>query len=97
MPLLSGKTGLVVGIANDRSYAWHISKALIENGAKCAFTHLPGERNEHRTRRGIEALGVTSPWLQPLDAGDDAQLDSGVQEDAESFQRLHCVIHSIAF
>jgi len=97
MGLLDGKVGLVVGIANDRSYAWHISKALIDHGANCAFTHLPGDRNEHRTRRGVQELGVANPWLVPLDAADDAQLDTVFAKYAESFDRLDFVIHSIAF
>src|SRR2546425_147385 len=100
MALLTGKTGLVVGIANDRSYAWHISKALLEHGAKGAFTPPPGERNEPRTRRGIDALGVKAPhapWLPPMDAGSDADLDAAFAKYAESFDRLDFVIHSIAF
>ena len=76
MPLLTGKTGLIVGIANDRSYAWHIAKALTEHGARCAFTHLPGEKNERRTRKAVEQLGIADPWLAPLDAGSDADLDT---------------------
>ena len=42
MSLLSGKTGLIVGIANDRSYAWYIAQAILQHGGRCAFTHLPG-------------------------------------------------------
>jgi enoyl-[acyl-carrier protein] reductase I len=95
--LLKGKQGLIVGIANDRSYAWHISKSLIEQGATCAFTHLPGDRNEHRTRRGITELGVSDPWLRPLDAASDEQLDKVFADYAQSFERLDFVIHSIAF
>ncbi len=97
MGLLDGKKGLVVGIANDRSYAWHISKALIEHGASCAFTHLPGERNEARTRRGTTELGLSSPWMMPLDAGNDAQLDAVFEKYAKDIDRLDFVIHSIAF
>jgi len=97
MGLLDGKVGLVVGIANDRSYAWHISKALLEHGATCAFTHLPGDRNEHRTRRGIADLPIADPWVAPMDAGDDAQLDAAFARYAERFDRLDFVIHSIAF
>ena len=97
MSLLAGKTGLVVGIANERSYAWHISKSLIEHGAKCAFTHLPGDRNEHRTRRSVEGLGVKDPWMLPMDAANDAQLDEAFGKYAETFERLDFVIHSIAF
>lgn len=97
MGLLDGKTGLVVGIANDRSYAWHIAKALQENGARCAFTHLPGEKNERRTRKALEELGVQDPWLFPLDAGSDAQLDEAFGKYAERHDAMHFLVHSIAF
>lgn len=94
---LAGKSGLVIGIANERSYAWHISKSLLDAGAKVAFTHLPGERNEHRTKRAIDALGVTNPWLKPMDAGKDEEIHSVFEQYASSHERLDFVIHSIAF
>jgi enoyl-[acyl-carrier protein] reductase I len=65
MGLMTGKIGLIVGIANDRSYAWHIAKSIIEHGATCVFTHLPGEKNERRTRKAVEALGITNPLAPP--------------------------------
>ena len=97
MGLLEGKVGLVVGIANDRSYAWFIAKALLEHGATCAFTHMPGEKNERRTRRALEALGVNDPWLVPLDAGSDEELDTLFTRYGESFDQMHFLVHSIAF
>ncbi|MCC6678984.1 MAG: enoyl-ACP reductase [Phycisphaerales bacterium] len=97
MGLLDGKTGLVVGIANDRSYAWHIAKAIQENGGRCAFTHLPGEKNERRTRKAIEELGIKDPWMFPLDAGSDAELDKTFSNYAERFDAMHFLVHSIAF
>ena len=83
MDLLSGKKGLVVGVANERSYAWHIAGALLEHGATCAFTHLPGEKHERRARRAITQLGVSDPWLKPLDAGYALEFsaDEAVLED----------------
>jgi enoyl-[acyl-carrier protein] reductase I len=95
--LLQGKVGLVVGIANERSYAWHIAKAIIEHGGRCAFTHLPGEKNEHRTRRSVDALGVKDPWLVPLDANSDEQIEGVFARYAESFDAMHFLVHSIAF
>jgi enoyl-[acyl-carrier protein] reductase I len=95
--LLAGKSGLVIGIANERSYAWHIAKSLTEHGATCAFTHLPGERNEHRTRRAVNAMGIETPWLRPLDAGKDEEIDGVFQAYAKDHARLDFVIHSIAF
>jgi enoyl-[acyl-carrier protein] reductase I len=97
MGLLDGKAGLVVGIANDRSYAWFIAKALIESGATCAFTHLPGEKNERRTAKAVEKLGVKDPWLVPLDAGSDEEIDAMASKYSESFDRMDFMIHSIAF
>lgn len=97
MSLLSAKVGLVVGIANERSYAWFIAKSLIEQGARCAFTHLPGEKNERRTRRAVEALGVSDPWMVPLDAGKDAELDAVFAAYSERYDAMHFLVHSIAY
>ncbi len=97
MSLLTGKVGLVVGIANERSYAWHIAKSLTEHGAKCAFTHLPGDKNEHRTRRSVDALGIKDPWLVPLDANSDEDIATVFTKYAESFDAMHFLVHSIAF
>ncbi|MDX2119311.1 MAG: enoyl-ACP reductase [Planctomycetota bacterium] len=97
MGLLDGKVGLVVGIANDRSYAWHIAKSLTTHGAKCAFTHLPGEKNERRTRKAVEELGIADPWLVPMDAGSDEDIDRAFTAYAERFEKMHFLIHSIAF
>jgi enoyl-[acyl-carrier protein] reductase I len=97
MSLLSGKTGLIVGIANDRSYAWYIAQAILQHGGRCAFTHLPGDKNERRTRRAVEELGVSDPWLVPMDAGNDADIDAAFARYAESFDQMHFLVHSIAF
>ncbi len=97
MSLLAGKYGLIVGIANERSYAWHIGQSLLAGGAKCAFTHLPGDRNLHRTSRAIAALGVSEPWIRSMDAGKDEEIDRVFTEYGEFSDRLDFVIHSIAF
>ncbi len=97
MSLLKGKIGLIVGIANERSYAFHIAKALHEHGCQLAFTHLPGEKNERRTRRAIDELGLTDPFLLPMDAGSDADMDAVFGKLAERFERLDVLVHSIAF
>jgi enoyl-[acyl-carrier protein] reductase I len=97
MALLAGKVGLIVGIANERSYAWFIAKALLEHGARLAFTHLPGEKNERRTRRAVEALGLTDAWMVPLDAAKDEELDAVFASYAERHDAMHFLVHSIAF
>lgn len=97
MALLDGKVALIVGIANERSYAWHIARAFTEHGARCAFTHLPGDKNERRTRRAVEELGIADPWMAPLDASSDADLDACFARFAERFDRMDTLVHSIAF
>lgn len=97
MALLDNKVGLVVGIANDRSYAWHIANALTEHGATCLFTHLPGEKNERRTRKAVEKLGIGDPWLVPMDAGSDDEIAGAVAKYAEAHDKMDFLIHSIAF
>ena len=97
MGLVDGKVGLVVGVANERSYAWFIAQSLIQQGATVAFTHLPGDKNKRRTSRAVEALGVTDPWLFPLDASDDDQIDAAFDAYSEAHDRMDFLVHSIAF
>ena len=96
-PLMQGKRGLVVGIANDRSYAWSIAERLMGHGAECLFTHLPGEKMERRVRSAITELGVKEPWLAPLDAGSDADLDAVFERIKKEFGTIDFLVHSIAF
>ena len=97
MGCMDGKTGLVVGIANDRSYAWFIAESIIREGGTCLFTHLPGEKMERRARKAIEALGVADPWLRPMDASSDESMDEAFAAVAEATDTLDFLVHSIAF
>jgi enoyl-[acyl-carrier protein] reductase I len=97
MGLMGGKAGLVVGIANDHSYAYFIAQALIREGATCLFTHLPGEKMQRRCAKAIEQLGVRDPWLRALDAGSDHDLDRLFTAVGAEFGRLDFLVHSIAF
>ncbi len=97
MELLEGKSGLIFGIANERSYAWYIAQSLIGAGATCAFGCLPGEKNEARTRFAVDALGVEDPWIRPCDVSKDDELDTIFAEYGRDFRRLDFVVHSIAF
>ena len=58
MGLMDSKRGLVVGIANDHSYAYYIAESLVRHGAECLFTHLPGDRMQRRCARAIKQLGI---------------------------------------
>ncbi|MHC5007809.1 MAG: hypothetical protein ACYTGF_10680, partial [Planctomycetota bacterium] len=65
---MDGKRGLVVGIANDHSYAYYIAESLTREGAECLFTHLPGEKMQRRVGKAINQLGIDEPWLESMNA-----------------------------
>ncbi|MFK7759868.1 MAG: enoyl-ACP reductase [Phycisphaerales bacterium] len=96
MGLLDGKVGLVVGVANDRSYAWHIAKEIIAQGGTCAFAHIPGEKNARRTQRAAEKL-CENPVLYECDAGSDENIDALFESYAKDNDRLDYLVHSIAY
>lgn len=95
--LLAGKVGLIFGVANDRSYASSIAESILKHGGRCAFSHLPGEKNERRTRKAVEGMGVTNPWLFPCDASKDEEIEATFAAYAKAHDRLDFVVHSIAF
>lgn len=97
MGLMDGKTGLIVGIANERSYAYFIAQSLLREGANCLFTHLPGEKMERRVRKACESLGVSDPWLKPLNAASDDELDTLFSAIQDEHGQLDFLVHSIAF
>ncbi len=97
MGFMQGTRGVVVGIANENSIATSIAEALLREGAQCLFTHLPGEKNERRTRKAVEALGVVNPWVQPMDAGSDEQLDATFSKIGAEFGSIDFLVHCIAY
>ena len=97
MSLLEGKTGLVFGVANERSIAWHIARNAIDQGATCLFSHLPGEKIERRVRKALEDGGLSDPWLFPCDLGKDVDLDLLFAAVKRGFGRLDFVVHSVAY
>ncbi len=97
MGLLDGQTGIIFGVANDRSIAWHIARNLIAHGAVCGFSHFPGEKMARRARRTIEADGVKSPWLFPCDVGEDEDIDALFAAVRKQFGTINFVVHSVAF
>lgn len=97
MGLLDGRKGLVFGVANDRSIAFHIARNLVAHGATCGFAHLPGEKMERRVRKTLEDGGITSPWMFPCDVGKDEDLDRLFEAARVQFETLSFVVHSVAF
>jgi len=58
---------------------------------------LPGDKNEHRTRRSVDALGIKDPLMMSLDAGSDEQITEVFAKVDATFGKLDVLVHSIAF
>ncbi|HWL58141.1 MAG TPA: enoyl-ACP reductase [Paracoccus sp. (in: a-proteobacteria)] len=92
--LMKGKRGLVMGVANDRSIAWGIAKALAAQGAELAFSYQ-GEAFGKRVEPLAQSVG--SDFLVDMDVTDDASLDAGFGRIAERWGKLDFLVHAIAF
>lgn len=93
-PLMAGKKGLIMGVANDKSLAWGIAQSLSAQGAELAFTYQ-GDIFEKRVRPLAESLG--SSFLMPCDATQDESLDRVFDQVKEKWGTLDFVVHAIAF
>jgi enoyl-[acyl-carrier protein] reductase I len=95
MSLLSGKIGLVVGVANKRSIAWAIAQAWHKAGATLAFTYQ-GERLKENVE---ELAGTFGPdaLLLPCDVTRDEEIVRALAAVREKFGTLHLLLHSVAF
>ena len=94
MTNLSGKTGLIVGVANKRSISWAIAKAAADAGARLAVTYQ-GERLEENVRE--LSAGLQDPLVLPLDVTDDEQIAKVFEEVDRGFGGLDFVVHGAAF
>ena len=94
LPLMAGKKGLVMGIANERSLAWGIAKAVAPHGAELAVTYQ-GEVMEKRVRPLAEQ--VRASLVMPADVTEAASLDALFATIAERWRRLDFVVHAIAY
>jgi len=92
--LMAEKKGLIMGLANDKSLAWGIAKALSSQGAELAFSYQ-GEALEKRVRPLAAELG--SDFLLPCDVSDMAALDASFDVLKERWGTLDFVVHAIGF
>jgi enoyl-[acyl-carrier protein] reductase I len=92
--LMSGKRGLVMGVANDRSIAWGIAQAVAQQGAELAFTYQ-GEALEKRVRPLAQSVGAG--LVLPCDVADDSSLDALFAGIKSEWGRLDFLVHAIAF
>ncbi|EQB10074.1 enoyl-ACP reductase [Sphingobium quisquiliarum P25] len=92
--LMAGKRGLIMGLANDKSLAWGISKQLRAQGAELAFSYQ-GEALAKRVRPLAEELG--SDFLIDCDVSDMGKLDAAFDEVKARWGKLDFVVHAIGF
>src|SRR5262245_6750997 len=91
---LTGKHGLVIGVANKRSIAWAIAQALGASGARLALTYQ-GERLEENVRDLSGSLA--SPLIMPLDVTSDEQIADVAAAVDREFGGLDFLVHGAAF
>ena len=92
--LLKGKRGLIMGVANERSIAWGIAKAMHEAGAELAFTY---QGDAFGKRLEPLAASVGSDFMVDVDVTDDASLDAAFDSLSARWPTIDFVVHAIAF
>jgi enoyl-[acyl-carrier protein] reductase I len=94
--LLEGKVGVVVGVANKRSIAFHIAKAWHEAGAKLIFNYQ-GERLKDGVIKLVkENFGEDTPVLE-CDVSSDESIANFFEEVKALTPKVDCLLHSVAF
>jgi len=91
---MAGKRGLVMGVANDRSIAWGIARAVAAEGASLAFTYQ-GDALLKRVKPLADSVNGTH--LLPCDVSDEASLNAVFDTLAKDWGSLDFVVHAIAF
>ncbi|MEX0279485.1 MAG: enoyl-ACP reductase FabI [Ruegeria sp.] len=92
--LMAGKRGLIMGLANDKSIAWGIARALSDAGAELAFSYQ-GDALKKRVDPLAEQLG--SEIVLPCDVGDEASIDALFSALEQKWGTLDFVVHAIGF
>ena len=93
-PIMAGKRGLVMGVANNRSIAWGISRVLAGQGAKLAFTYQGGAFG----RRAIPlAESLNSEIIEECDVTDIASVDRVFDTIGSKWGGLDFVVHALAY
>lgn len=94
MTFMTGKRGLIMGVANNHSIAWGITKKLAEQGAELAFTYM----NETMAKRVIPlAESVGSDFVLPCDVSDSDQIATTFKVIEERWGKLDFVVHALAY
>ena len=94
MDLVKGKKGLIMGVANERSIAWGISKKLAENGAELTFTYF-GDALKKRVTPLAES--INSKFLLNCNVENKEDIVKTFQEVKSKWNEIDFVVHAIAF
>ena len=92
--IMSGKRGIVMGVANDRSIAWGIAEAVAKQGAEIAFTYQ-GDALEKRVRPLAEKVG--SNIIIPCDVSSDEAIEETFKLLKEKWDTIDFIVHAIAY
>jgi enoyl-[acyl-carrier protein] reductase I len=93
-PLMAGKRGLIMGVANDRSIAWGIARALHGQGAQLGFTYQDGAFG----RRAVPlAQSIGAEIIEPCNVQDLATVDKVFDRVKEVWGSLDFVVHALAY
>ncbi len=93
-PIMAGKRGLIMGVANERSIAWGIARILAGQGAQLAFTYQDGAFG----RRALPlAKSLGSEIIEPCNVLDLESVDKVFARVKEAWGSLDFVVHALAF
>jgi enoyl-[acyl-carrier protein] reductase I len=93
-PLMHGKRGLIIGVANQNSIAWGIASMLAKHGAECAFTYQ-GEALGKRVKPLADSIGAQ--LVLPCDVEDIATVDAVFETLKAEWGGLDFLVHAIGF
>ncbi len=95
MSILSGKTGVVFGVANKRSIAWAIAKAWADAGANLIFNYQ-GDRLKDNVADLASTFGKDTPFY-PCDVSKDEEIDGFFDKVKGHTDKIDLMLHSVAF
>src|SRR5437660_7341998 len=101
MGLLTGKKGLILNVANDRSIAWHIGHNAIAHGATCGFGYLvmgDADKSLRRAKKSLDEIGGGSDlFLHQCDVSSDDSIAAFFAAAKDRLGTIDFLVHSPAF
>ena len=94
MGLMTGKQGLIMGLANDKSIAWGIAEALHAEGADIGFTYV-GDAMKKRVLP--LAAQINASIVEECDVGDPASIAALMKEAERQWGKIDFIVHAIVF